>query len=244
MRNFWSGGLCLMAMTLALIAPAPHVRSADDSPDSSDAPPPSTPTDAKPEKPAKPESDSLAPAPDKRLSALHLDFIKKAEKLASEYERAKQPDRAVAVYQEILKLVPDEPRAKQRLDRLRQFEATAGRKVFEVQANRDWQDTGVRVIAGKPLKLAASGTWTLNLSSELGPTGLEMPKVLKDFNLGSLVGMIDDPTAKEAKPFVIGAAKDLNVEQSGPLLVRMHDPDTSDNRGALMLEITGRFDTK
>ena len=195
-------------------------------------------------KAAKSESDSLLPAPDKQLSALHAEFVKKAEKLAGEYIRRKQPDRAVAVYEEILKLVPDEPRAKQQLDRLRQFEANAGRKVFEVQANRDWQDTGVRVIAGKPLKMTALGTWTLNMSADLGPDGMEMPKVLKDFKLGSLIGMIDDPAAKEPKYFVIGSAKELTADQSGPLLVRIHDPDPSDNHGAVTLEITGRFDTK
>lgn len=239
MRNFWGGGLFLVVLILALAGPAPCVRSADDTQAAPDAT-----GEAKPEKPDKPEFDPLAPAPDKRLSALHAEFIKKAEKLAGEYIRAKQPDRAVVVYQEILKLVPDEPRAKQHLDELRQFEAKAGRKVFEVQANREWQDTGIRVIAGKPLKLTASGTWTFNNSSDLGPEGMEMPKVLKDFKLGSLIGMIDDPTAKEPKPFVIGSAKDLTTDQSGPLLVRMHDPEPSDNRGALTLEITGRFDTK
>jgi hypothetical protein len=223
-------------MILALAGPAPRVRSADDTPTN-----PATPDETKA---SKSESDSLVPAPDKRLTALHAEFIKKAEKLAGEYVRAKQPDRAVAVYEEILKLVPDEPRAKQHLDELRQFEAKAGRKVFEVKANADWQDTGVRVIAGKPLKLAASGTWTLNMSSDLGPEGMEMPKVLKDFKLGSLIGTIEDPGAKEPKFFVIGSAKDLTTDQSGPLLVRIHDPDPSDNRGSLTLEITGRFDTK
>jgi hypothetical protein len=240
MRNFRGGGLYLVAMILALAGPAPRVRSADDPPTSpSDSPAASTEA-----KPAKPESTALEPPPDKRLTALHADFIKKAEKIAGEYERSKQPDRAVAVYQEILKLVPDEPHAKQRLDRLRQFEASAARKVFEVQANREWQDTGVRVIPGKPLKLTASGTWTLNMSADLGPDGMEMPKALKDLKLGSLVGMIEDPTAKEIKVFSIGSAKDLNVDQSGPLLVRMHDSEPADNRGALTLEITGRFDTK
>jgi hypothetical protein len=237
MRNFWGGGLCVVAILLALAGPAPRVRSADDET-------PATPDAAGETKPAKSESDALVPAPDKQLSALHAEFVKKAEKLAGEYVRRKQPDRAVAVYEEILKLVPDEPRAKQQLDRLRQFEATAARKVFDVQANRDWQDTGVRVIAGKPLKLAASGTWTLNISSDLGPEGMEMPKALKDFKFGSLIGTIDDPAAKEPKYFVIGSAKDLTTDQSGPLMVRMHDPDPSDNHGALSLEITGRFDTK
>src|SRR5262249_16480483 len=161
-----------------------------------------------------------------------------------QYLKTRQPDRAVAVYREILKIVPDEPEAKHQLDNLRAKEAVADSKVFIVQANRDWQDTGIRVIAGKPLKLSATGTWSLNMSHEVGTDGIdEMPKAIKDFRFGSLVGRIDDPEAKEPKFFVIGSGKEMRFDQSGPLLVRIHDTDPSDNQGSLKLEITGRFDT-
>ena len=193
-----------------------------------------------PEKTTRPRAVSN----DKKLIALHNEFIKKAEKLATEFEHGKQPDKAVLVYEQILKLVPDYDKAQQQLDRLKQRKANSGHKSFEVLANKDWQDTGVRVIAGKPLKLAATGEWTFNMSHQLGPEGMEIPKVLKDFKLGSLIGMIPDPDAKTQKPFYIGPAKEFVADQSGPLLVRMHDTDPSDNRGSLTLEIVGRFDTK
>ena len=143
-----------------------------------------------------------------------------------------------------MRLTPDYEFAQQQLDRLRQREFSASRRSFEVQANKDWQDTGIRLIAGKPVKLTASGEWTFNMSHKLGPDGMEIPKALKDFKLGSLIGIIADPEAKTPKPFYIGANKEFVAEQSGPLLVRMHDSDPSDNKGSLVLEITGRFESK
>jgi hypothetical protein len=235
----------LFAACALLASGAVLIRAADEPAD-----PPAQPDEAKTDKPdkEKPDKEKVGkPVPlpnDKKLIALHNDFIKKAEKLAAEYEHGKQGDKALLVYEQILKLVPEYDKAQQSVDRLKLREANSGRKAFEVQADRDWQDTGVRVIAGKPLKLTASGTWTFNMSHTLGPDGMEIPKVLKDFKLGSLIGIIADPSSKTPKPFYIGPSKEFVAEQSGPLMVRMHDTDPSDNRGSLTLEIVGRFDTK
>jgi hypothetical protein len=235
--------LLLAFALLAIAAGVSRSMGADDNkPDQPADEKPDAPD--KPEKTNKPKKEPTQLPNDKKLIALHTDFIKKAEKLAAEYEHGKQSDKAVIVYEQILKLVPEYDHAQQQLDRLLAREANSGHKTFEVLASKDWQDTGVRVIAGKPLKLAASGEWTFNMSHKLGPEGMEIPKVLKDFKLGSLIGIIADPTAKAPKPFYIGAGKDFVAEQSGPLLVRMHDSDPSDNRGSLMLEIVGRFDSK
>ena len=197
---------------------------------------PPTDKDKKPEPPPLPS--------DPRLLTLHREFVKKAEKLAAEYEHSKQPDKALVVYEEILKLVPAYPRARQALDRLHERELTADRRVFDVLANKSWQDTGIKAIPGKPIRITASGAWTFNMSHKLGPEGMEIPPALKNFKLGSLIGVInaeqDDP--KKIKPFYIGQSMELTPQQSGPLLVRMHDSDPSDNSGKITLEITGRFE--
>jgi len=181
---------------------------------------------------------------DPRLLTLHREFIKKAEKLAAEYEHNKQTDKAATVYGEMLRLVPSYDKARARLEQIRQAEANSHRKTFEVQANQGWQDTGVRLIAGKPVRIAAGGTWTFNLSMKLGPDGIEIPKALKDFKLGSLVGVIGGPDPRKMKPFMIGKSLQLVAEESGPLLVRMYDNDPSDNQGKLSLEIVGKFEEK
>src|SRR5262245_40468627 len=52
----------------------------------------------------KEEKPKVKPLPDdKKLLSLHLDFVKKAEKLANEYEGTKDWGKARAVYEEILK---------------------------------------------------------------------------------------------------------------------------------------------
>lgn len=195
---------------------------------------------------SKKKKDEPPPLPnDQRLLALHREFVLKAEKLANEYERAKQTDKAAAVYGEILKLVPAYAKARDALDKIHERELSSNRVVFEVMASKDWQDTGIRVVEGKPVRLTADGTWTFNLSQKIGPEGMQqMPEKLKDFPLGSLIGVIAVGDRKKIKPFLIGQRLDLEPEQSGPLLVRMHDIDSSDNQGRMMLEITGRFERK
>jgi len=181
---------------------------------------------------------------DQRLLALHRDFVNRAIGLAAEYERARQHEKAAAVYGEILKLVPAHAKAREMLDKIREHDAGANRTVFTVHANRDWQDTGIRVEAGKPFRLAATGKWTFNMKHELGPEGMDIPEVLRDFKLGSLIGVIGGGDPKKIKPFYIGAGTEMVAGESGPLLVRMHDSDTSDNLGRITLEMSGQLERK
>lgn len=191
----------------------------------------------------KDEKAEARPLPkDPKLLAFHHDFVKKVEKLAADYERGDQAEKARACYEEILKLVPEYGPAKEKLGRLLERELTAERKVMDVHANREWQDTGVIVVPGKPVRIAARGTWTFKLSHELSPKGMQIPKELRDFDLGALVGIIvTNQKPDELKPFLIGDGIELVGEQPGRLLLRMYDTDPSDNIGKISVEITGTY---
>ena len=197
-------------------------------------------------KPAKPNQESPYPKlpDDKRLLALHLEFVKKAMGLASEYGRGRQTEKAAAVYGEVLKLVPNYAKAREMLDKIHEREAGANRTTFTVHANRDWQDTGIRLVAGKTVRLSATGKWTFKMSHELGPEGMDIPEVLRDFKLGSLIGVVRGGDPKKTKPFYIGAQTEFVAAESGPLFVRMHDSDTSDNVGRVVLEMSGQLQRK
>lgn len=131
---------------------------------------------------------------DPKLRQIHGQFVTAAEKLAGEYERANQMDKARACYEEILRLVPNYPPAEEKLGKIRERESTAQRKIVDVMANQGWQDTGIRAIEGKPLVFKADGSWTFRVSYQLDANGIPIPAELRDFNLGSLVGMIIDPS--------------------------------------------------
>lgn len=181
---------------------------------------------------------------DERLLAFHRDFVKNAEKLALEYEGKKEYDKALACYQEILRVIPQYAPAQRKVEEFSQRFATANKGTFEVQANKPWQDTGVRVVAGKPIAIRASGTWTFTHTSRTTAEGIPIPEELRDFNLGCLVGVIDTGDPNDYRPFVIGAGTQFTAEKAGKLLVRMYDVDPADNEGSLKMEFLGTFDQK
>ncbi|MBX7167487.1 MAG: hypothetical protein K1X74_14250 [Pirellulales bacterium] len=197
---------------------------------------------APPGGPGQPEAPPAVELPsDPRLLALHRDFVTKAEKLAGEYERTADIGKARDVYVQILKLVPNYPPAVKKLDEIRQREATADRRVLDVQADGGWQPTGVFVEPGRPVRIKAAGEWTFRMVHRLSADGMQIPEELRDFNLGALVGMIATEDPEKAKPFLVGSQYEFVAELPGQLLLRMYDSDPSDNQGRLNVEITGTF---
>jgi hypothetical protein len=193
------------------------------------------------------DAPKVQPLPDdERLLALHRDFVKKAEVLAKEYEGDKDWGKARAVYEEILKLVPQYPSANAKRQEMLGREATAKVVAINIKANEDWQDTGIDLVPGKPIHIVAGGSWTFLLEMETTADGITIPKELKDFNPGCLVGFISSAATdpKEAKPFIVGREKQMISEQSGRLYLRMYDTDPSDNSGFLKVEIRGTFGHK
>lgn len=194
------------------------------------------------EKDQKEERPKVKPLPaDPRLMSLHSDFVKKAVKLATEYEGDKDWGKARAVYEEILKLVPQYPAANTKLAEMIQREAGAQKTLVTVKADTAWQDSGIELIEGKPITIQVSGTWVFHLEVETSADGLTIPKELRDFPLGCLVGMIPSDDPKLAKPFVLGSGKQFISDRSGKLFLRMYDTDPRDNRGSLKVEIHGTF---
>jgi hypothetical protein len=193
----------------------------------------------------KEKGDDMAPLPnDPELLNLHREFVQKAEKLAVKYEKEKQWSNAKDCYQEILKLVPQYPPAKQKVQELLQLEAGAYNHSVVLRANEKWKDTGVTVIEGRPITIRATGTWTFTLTADVSADGLKIPEELREFDPGCLVGMIIPPDVqdrKEIKPFMIGSEKQFIPPKSGSLLVQMYDNDMRDNSGELTLEIQGTF---
>lgn len=130
---------------------------------------------------------------DRRLNELHMQFVREAQKIAVDYERTKQLDKARACYQEILRFVPNYGPAQIALNKIHGTVATAQKEFFDVEANKGWQDTGIDVVEGRPLLFRATGKWHLLMDYPVSPDGVAIPKELRQFNLGSLIGLIVPP---------------------------------------------------
>lgn len=161
-----------------------------------------------------------------------------------EYERDEDWDRAKSVYQEIVKLVPQHTGAQTKLKMLRAMENNANVEQFRVQANKDWQDTYIDVVAGKPVTIKAVGGWTFKLNIRVSPDGIKIPDELKEYNLGCLIGVIRAPGDSEFRPFVVGREKSFTAERDGRLFLRMYDVVPQDNEGELAVEVRGTYRSK
>lgn len=191
-----------------------------------------------------PEGPPVRPLPDdKRLLSLHQEFVQKAEKLAKEYETDKDWGKARSVYEEILKLVPQYTTARSKLTEMIQRESTAKSVTLDIKADEGWQDTKITLQQDKPVTIVAAGQWTFHLELPTDAEGLTIPKELRDFNPGCLIGILATgrPDGKE-RPFVVGGAKQFMADRAGRLFLRMYDTDPRDNKGSLKVTITGTFE--
>ncbi len=182
---------------------------------------------------------------DPQLLGLHKEFIVKAEKLASEYERKKQFDKAREVYESLVRLVPKYSSAEEGLHRILGSQSRQDKKLTEVLANQMWQDSGVALRQDMPVHIEVKGTW--KVVYETGPTGIEIPDELRPrdnrIKLGTLIAVIANSPAElaEERPFILEDGKDFVAKKTGRLYLRMFDVDPSDNEGKLYVLIQSTF---
>ncbi|QEF99015.1 hypothetical protein Mal15_30740 [Stieleria maiorica] len=182
---------------------------------------------------------------DPELLSLHKEFIVKAEKLAGEYERKKQYDKAREVFEAMSRLVPKYPEAEAGVKRMLQMQSMRDRQLVRVEANSGWQDSGAQLQKGMPVHVEVQGTWKVVL--ETGPEGVEIPEKMKPrdsrIKLGTLIGVIASTPGdlETAKPFVVKNGGDFVADNSGRFFLKMFDLDPTDNQGEMMVLIQSTF---
>lgn len=182
---------------------------------------------------------------DPQLLALHKEFIAKAEKLATEYERKKQYGQARAVYESLVRLVPKYGTAEAGLQRMLSSQAVQDKQVKRVMADQMWQDSGVTLREGMPVQVEVKGTW--KVVYETDAKGIEIPQDKRPHDsrikLGTLIATIVASPAelKEAKPFILKGGEHFIAKKSGRLFLRMFDVDPSDNEGSIYVQVTSTF---
>ncbi|MEZ4725658.1 MAG: hypothetical protein R3E79_00830 [Caldilineaceae bacterium] len=112
----------------------------------------------------------------------------------------------------------------------------------KIYAYRDWQSVGVQVHPGETVEIQAEGEWLYTPGDYHGPKGhprYAAPNFYPIANVpsGILIGRIGET----GEPFPVGShtwyATRGNQEQ-GPLYLRINDDILSDNKGAVVVDVT------
>ena len=187
-------------------------------------------------------SESDVPS-DPQLLALHKEFVSKAEKLALEYERKKQFDKAREVYSSMVRLSPSYTNAEAGLGRTLSNQTVQDKQLTTIVATQAWQDSGVSLVAGMPVHTETKGTW--KVVYETDASGIDIPEEFRPrdgrIKLGTLIAVVANTPAElaEGKPFVLDG--DFIAKKSGRLYLRMFDVDPTDNEGKMIVLIQSTF---
>lgn len=182
---------------------------------------------------------------DPQLLSLQKEFVAKAEKLAMEYERKKELGKAREVYESLVRLIPKYGTAEQGLNRILANQRVQHRRLTDIEANQQWQDTGVTLQEGMPVHIEVKGSW--KVVYETGPAGIEIPEKLRPkdgrIKLGTLIGVVANSPAEltEERPFVVSPSMDFTAKKTGRLYMRMFDVDPTDNEGKMYVLIQSTF---
>ena len=196
---------------------------------------------------------------DAKAQQLRDTFVREAVTLADGFAEAKQPEKAMALLEAVLRVAPDAPGVEQKVEALNESVLSSGETTFDLPAGGAWVPAG-RVFEGQPYRIAAAGDYRLQLNGDVGPAGLPpgdpTAGYLPDRPLGALLGShvaaadLRGPRrpargGRDRGPevFVLGErdGSEQTPEEDGMLFLRLNVPEGAKLNGKLRVTVSGRI---
>lgn len=192
-----------------------------------------------------------------KVEKLRQEYARGAVGLATEYEKAGDPAAAIALLEDVNKIVPDAPGLKEKLAELQEDVLSAGETTLTIDAPTEWV-TVAQVREGAKFRLTASGGYRISMTGaatvEGLPPGDAKAGLVPEHPLGALIGAYVDPAAlrprggqrddKQKLPEVFPVAgKDVErtAAASGVLMVRLNLPPGAKVNGKLRVMMSGQI---
>lgn len=117
------------------------------------------------------------------------------------------------------------------------------RAELDLLANKEWVDTGLDLVEGDVLRIAATGTITFATNKNTGPNGaardwrdLVRTLPVNDAGRGALIGKMGE-SGTTVKAFLVGEHAEFTAERNGRLFLGINDNTYDDNRGSFHVKI-------
>ena len=195
---------------------------------------------------------------DAQAQQLRDTFVRDAVALADGFAEAKQPEKAMALLDAVLRVAPDAPGVEQKVEALNESVLASGETTFDLPAGGGWVPAG-RVFKGQPYRIAAAGEYRLQLNGDVGPAGLppgdKTAGYLPDQPLGALLGshVAAADLRGQRRPargrdqgpdvFVLGdrEGSERTPDDDGMLFLRLNVPEGAKLNGKLRVTVSGRI---
>jgi hypothetical protein len=195
-----------------------------------------------PEPEPQPIRDGSLKKIDSKAEKVENQFVKDAYALSKEYEDAGDLERAIEYLEAMLKIKPNLPGAKEKIEKLQNDIISKNDFTFDLEPSGLWNKPVAYVRKDKPFRIQVAGSYKLTVSETLGPEGYpegdRQREMLEGIKTGELAGMIVTNN-KPGDPFSIGSEKDFTPKQGGMLFLKVNVPPSSKTTGKLKVRISG-----
>lgn len=190
----------------------------------------------------QPIRDSNLKKIDAKADKVEVQFVKDAFELSKEYEDAGDLERAIEYLEAMLKIKPNLPGAKERIEKLQNDIISKNDFTFDLDPSGLWNKPVAYVRKDKPFRIQVTGSYKLTVSETIGPDGYPEGDLQRDMlegiKTGELAGMIVTNN-KPGEPFSIGSEKDFTPKDGGMLFLKVNVPPGSKTTGKLKVRLSG-----
>jgi hypothetical protein len=191
---------------------------------------------------AKPLPAAALKSIEVRAEKAQVGFMREALDIAKEYEDAGEFERAKVMYDAILRLEPDRPGLKEKIQKLDESILSTNEAEFDLDVAAGWSQPVARVFKDRPVRFTTDGDYKLTISQKAGANGLptENPTtdLLGNVPVGALIGAVYVDN-KPGKPFLIGAQHDWTPDRDGLLMLKVNLPQGHKSTGRIKVTISG-----
>lgn len=177
-----------------------------------------------------------------RVGKLEDNLLKEILDISGQYEDAGQYEKAKSLLEVLLKLNPEFPAVKERVDKLETKILDVHEVKFVLDTSQGWVSVGGTVATDKPVRFDVEGEYKFALSMSLTADGVPAveseSEFVGDIPCGALIGMVV-ADGKPAKPFPIKASTTWTPTAAGPLMIKINAPAGARCSGKLTVRMSG-----
>lgn len=184
---------------------------------------------------------------DARVEKLETTMLREIVDISNEYEAAGQHGRAKALLEVLLKLNPNFPGLKEKVEQLNEKVFDSEEIEFVFDTAKTWTPVQAMAVKGKNVRVDVEGEYRFEYAGDLTADGLATVEAGQEYNAGIPCGGLMAVVVKDGKP---GKATHLKSQmqwtpnEDGLVMLKINAPAGHKSTGKLTVRLSGLVSPK
>lgn len=179
---------------------------------------------------------------DARVEKLEKTLFSEVVEISTLYEDAGQYDRAKSLLDVLMKLNPNLPGLKEKLDRLESKAFDAQEIEYVMDTSKSWVSVGAAAARGKPVRVEVDGEYKFQYGATLTADGITSDQAGSDYYdsipMGALIAVVVS-NGKPGKPHVLKPRMQWTPQEDGLVMLKINAPTGQKSTGKLTVKMSG-----